>query len=74
MREEINDAMLEEVTGGAIHYSWNKNTQKGSVSSNVTGESYSFGIDKADAVFQYVMSHKNDSDASQMSAIRSIIG
>lgn len=73
MREQINEGMLEDVTGGAIDYKWDKNTQSGSVSSNITGQTFTFGADKAGAVFQYVMAHKNDSDVSQMNAIAAII-
>lgn len=73
MRDQINENMLDEVTGGAISYKWDKNTQSGSVSSNITGQTFTFGADKANAVFQYVMSHKNDADSSQMNAIAAII-
>lgn len=73
MREQIDNEMLENITGGAIHYVWDKNTQKGSVSSNVTGQTLTFGADKAKAVYQYVMSHIQESDANQMNAIQAII-
>ena len=73
MREEINENMLEDVTGGAIHYVWSKETQSGTVSSNVTGQTFTFGADKANAVYKYVMAHRNDADADQMNAIAAII-
>ena len=74
MREQIDETRLEEVTGGVINYSWNKDTQKGYVSSSVTGQTYYFGADTANAVYKYVMAHRNDPEADQMAAIRSIIG
>lgn len=73
MREQINENMLEEVTGGAITYKWTKATQSGSVSSNITGQTFTFGADKANAVYQYVMAHRNDPDVDQMNAIAAII-
>ena len=73
MREEINEEMLDEITGGAIHYKWTKATQSGTVSSNVTGRTFTFGADKARAVYMYVMTHRNDPDADQMNAICAII-
>ncbi len=73
MRQELNDAILDEVTGGVIHFKWDKNTQSGTVSSNITGQTFTFGADKATAVFQYVMAHQKDADVSQMNAIQAII-
>ena len=73
MREEINENMLEEVTGGAIHFVWDANTQSGSVSSNITGQTFTFGRDKVNAVYQYVMAHRKDADVDQMNAMAAII-
>ena len=73
MREQINEEMLEEVSGGAIHYKWDKKTQSGTVSSNITGQTFTFGADKANAVFMYVMAHQKDADVDQMNAIAAII-
>lgn len=73
MRKEIDNEMLTDITGGAIDYHWSKSEQSGSVSSNITGETFYFGADKANAVFEYVMAHRMDSDESQMNAIRNII-
>ena len=73
MREMIDNEMLENITGGAIDYYWDKNSQSGTVSSNITGQSFSFGADKANAIFKYVIAHQKDSDASQMNAIAAII-
>ncbi len=73
MREQIDNDMLESINGGAIDYVWDKNTQKGSVSSTVTGQTFTFGADKAKAVYQYVMGHRQESDTTQMDAIQAII-
>ena len=73
MREQITDDMLEQVSGGAITYKWDKITQSGTVSSNITGQTFTFGADKAYEVFMYVMQHQKDADSSQMNAIAAII-
>ena len=73
MREQLDNEMLVNITGGAIDLIWSKDTQSGTVSSNITGETYTFGADKANAVIQYVISHQLDPDVDQMNAIAAII-
>ena len=73
MREQLDNEMLMNIAGGAIDFIWSKDTQSGTVSSNITGETYTFGADKFDAVFQYVVSHQLDPDVNQMNAIAAII-
>ena len=73
MRAEINDNMLDNVTGGAIDFVWKKDTQSGTVSSTVTGQTFTFGADKANAVYAYVMAHRKDPDVDQMNALAAII-
>lgn len=73
MRDQITDEKLNDVTGGAIDYHWDPNTQSGSVSSNITGQSFTFGADKAMEIYQYVMMHQMFSDDSQMNDIWNII-
>ena len=41
MRAEINENMLDDVTGGAIAFRWSKDTQSGTVSSNIRHENQS---------------------------------
>ncbi len=73
MRENIDLEQLENVTGGAIDFCWDAEKQSGTVSSNITGQTFTFGADKADAVYQYVIRHRLESDKSQMDAIEAII-
>lgn len=73
MREQVNEEMLEDINGGAISYHWDPKAQKGTVSSNITGQTFTFGRDKVAAVRSYVFSHTTDTDDSQMDAILAII-
>lgn len=73
MREQINDAMLEDINGGVMTFSWKAATQTGTVTSNQTGETLTFGPDKVQAVFNYLKTHQYDEDASQMAAVKAII-
>ena len=73
MREELNENLLDNVTGGAIDFVWSKDTQSGTVSSTVTGQTFTFGRDKVNAVYNYVMSHRQDPDVDQMNALAAII-
>ena len=74
MREQVNEEMLEEINGGAISYRWDAKAQKGTVSSNITGQSFTFGRDVNKAVRNYILSHSTETDEAQMNAIRAIIG
>jgi len=73
MREQINDEMLEDINGGVMTFSWKADIQTGTVTSNQTGETLTFGRDKVQAVFNYLKTHQYDEDASQMAAVRAII-
>ena len=73
MRELINNDMLDDITGGAIDYHWSKSSQSGTVSSNITGQTFTFGADKANEIFNYVMAHRMDPDQKQMNDIAAII-
>ena len=74
MREQVNEEMLEEITGGAMSFRWDAKTQTGTVSSNITGQTFTFGRDKVSAVYSYVKAHYADPDDTQMNAIQAIIG
>ncbi len=73
MREQVNEEMLEDINGGAISYHWDSKAQKGTVSSNITGQTFTFGRDKSSAVRNYILTHSTDTDESQMNAILAII-
>lgn len=74
MKEQINEEMLEEINGGVISCKWRAATQSGTVSSNKTGQTLTFGADKFNAVFNYIKTHQYEADDVQMAALQNIIG
>ena len=69
-REMINEEDLEVVTGGTITNSYNKNTKTGTVSSNVTGQTFHYQAEFKAKIYNYLSSHRGDSDSSNMNYLK----
>lgn len=49
-REEIVEEVLDEVNGGAMNLSYKRGAEFGSISSSVTGQTYTFAAANLEAV------------------------